>query len=92
MVSDKQLSREISSLCRRIIVRLDGYELERGKASERGNEARLNHLSEVVNGDVSQKNEYVGESSRANGVYKGGSMYKYRVESCLGVISGRGNY
>ena len=55
----KQLSREISSLRRLIIVRLDGYELKRRKASERRNETRLNRLSEVVNGDVSQKSGYV---------------------------------
>ena len=70
MVSDKQLSREISSLCRIIIARLDEYELERMEASNSRNEALLNRLSEVVNGDVtvSQKNEYVGESWRAGGV------------------------
>ena len=55
-------------------MRLDEYELERRKASERRNEAHLNRLSEVVNGNVSQKSEYVGESWRVSGVYKGGSM------------------
>ena len=32
----------------------------------------MNRVSEVVNGDVSQKSEYVGESWRVSGVYKGG--------------------
>ena len=61
MDSDKLLSREMSFLYRRLIARLDGYELERRKSSERRNEARLNQLSEVVNRDVSQKSERVGE-------------------------------
>ena len=62
------MSREIRSLFRRRIAGLE----ERKEVNGRRNESRLNRVSEVVNGDVSQKSEYVGESWRVSGVYKGG--------------------
>ena len=77
MVSDKHLSRRMISLCKKLSARLD--ECERMEISERKNEDRL---SEVVNGDVSQKSEHAGESWRASGVYKCSSMPREVAKGC----------
>ena len=77
-LSYEELSIEIRSLFRRRIAGLE----ERKEVNDRRNESRLNRLSEVVNGGVGQKSEYVGETIRVSGVYKGGSMPREVAEGC----------